>query len=77
MGILDHQHYGYSKMADELLLLQFCTKEFPDSYEAFYSLSKARSRLGGREQAIQNYRKSLELKPDFTDAVQLLDSLKQ
>jgi tetratricopeptide (TPR) repeat protein len=77
MGMLPWQLSAYSKTDDELLLLQFYARQFPDSYKAFYSLAQAYSRLGDREQAIQSCRRSLELKPDFADAVQLLDSLKQ
>ena len=77
MGMLPWQLSAYAKTDDELLLLQFYTRQFPDSYKAFYGLAQAHSRLGDREQAIQSCRRSLELKPDFADAVELLDTLKQ
>jgi tetratricopeptide (TPR) repeat protein len=77
MDMLKYHLSAYSKTDDELLLLEFFTNEFPDSYKAFYNLAQAHSLFGDQEQAIQSCRRSLELKPDFADAVQLLDSLKQ
>jgi hypothetical protein len=75
MGILSHYLSSYSKTEDELLLLKFCTTEFPDSYDAFFNLAQAHVRLGNRVEALQACRKSLELKPDFTDAAELLEEL--
>jgi tetratricopeptide (TPR) repeat protein len=77
MGTLIHHLSAYSKTDDELLLLKFCTTEFPDSYKAFFNLAQAHSRLGNRDEALQACRRSLELKPGFADAVELLKELEQ
>jgi len=63
------------KTDDELALLQFITQEFPDWYIAYYDLALALNRKVNVEQALKNCKKSLELKPDFTDAQNLLKEL--
>jgi tetratricopeptide (TPR) repeat protein len=66
---------SYSKTDDELLVLEFCTDVFPDSHKAFFNLAQTHARLGNREEALRACCKSLELKPGFTGAVELLEEL--
>jgi tetratricopeptide (TPR) repeat protein len=71
-----YSHLNFtSKRNDELTLLRFIAAEFPNSYIAFYDLAYAYERLGSSEMAIKNCKKSLELKPDFREAVDLLNKL--
>jgi tetratricopeptide (TPR) repeat protein len=71
-----YSHLNFTlKRNDELTLLRFITVEFPNSYIAFYDLAYAYERLGKIEMAIKNCKKSLELKPDFREAVDLLNKL--
>ena len=66
-----------AKTDDELLVHEFCTNEFPDSHTAFFHLAQAQARLGNRDEAREACRKSLELKPGFTGADELLEELQQ
>jgi tetratricopeptide (TPR) repeat protein len=50
-------------------------KYYPDSFNAYDSLGEAYMTDGARELAIANYRKSLELNPRNTNAVEMLDRL--
>lgn len=71
-----YSHLNFtSKKNEELTLLKFISVEFPDSYIAFYDLAYAYERLGKVEMAIKNCKISLELKPDFKEAVDLLNKL--
>jgi len=73
-AIYSHLNFT-SKRNDELTLLRFITVEFPNSYIAFYDLAYAYERLDKIEMAIKNCKKSLELKPDFREAIDLLNKL--
>lgn len=44
------------------------TTNYPNSYNAFDSLADAYARLGDKEKAIENYKKSLALNPENTNA---------
>ena len=57
-----------SRQADELEFLRFVADEFPGSAYAFYNLAEAYRYYGENENAIENYRKALNLKPDFNNA---------
>ena len=71
-----YSHLNFmSKWNDAQILFEFMTVEFPDSYLAFYDLANAYRRLGKMERAIANCKKSLDLKPDFREAVDLLGTL--
>jgi D-alanyl-D-alanine-carboxypeptidase/D-alanyl-D-alanine-endopeptidase len=48
---------------------------YPNSFNTYDSLAEAYMERGDREAAIQNYRKSLALNPDNTNAVQMLKKL--
>jgi lipoprotein NlpI len=53
---------------DSVTLWTWELKVFPDSYVAYKNLGKAHKDLGMYNQAIQDYDKSVALKPDYTDA---------
>ena len=48
----------------------------PEAWNAYDSLGEAYMRSGEREQAIQNYEKSLDLNPDNDNARQMLEKLR-
>ena len=48
---------------------------YPESFNVYDSLGEALLAAGDREGAEANYRKSLELNPDNTNAVEVLQSM--
>ncbi len=75
LWIVTYQLRIESRKEDELAVLQFITREFPDSPYAFFNLAEAYEHYGDIEQAVLNCRKALELKADFVDAVDMLKRL--
>ncbi|MBN1272829.1 MAG: tetratricopeptide repeat protein [Candidatus Aminicenantes bacterium] len=65
------------KTQDALSVLQFTVEKFPEDPWAYFSLARVYRQLGDLEKAIENCRKSLELRPDVGDISQLLDRLLQ
>ncbi len=56
---------------DELAVLQFITLEFPGSGLDYYNLAEAHEHYGNIKEAIRYCTKTLELKPDFEDALEM------
>lgn len=56
-------------------IFTFNVKAFPDAFNTYDSLAEAYMAAGQREQAIRNYRKSLELNPKNDNAVTMLKRL--
>lgn len=50
---------------------------FPDSFNVYDSLGEAYMVAGERELAIKNYKKSLELNPNNTNAAKMLKKIKE
>jgi len=73
--MITYQLRNKSKKEDELEVLKFFTRELPDSAYAFFNLAEAYGFYGDTEQAIENCKKALELKPDLEDAAVLLETL--
>jgi len=51
------------------------TRNYPSSYNAFDSLAEAYARLGNKDEAIKNYRKSLGLNPGNSNAERQIQKL--
>ena len=71
---------GYSLLQrkrpqDALVVFQRIVERFPDSANAYDSLGEGYAILGDRENAIANYRRSLDLDPKNTNAVEMLKKL--
>ncbi len=56
-------------------LFELNTANYPGSYNAFDSLGEAYERIGDKDKAIVNYKKSLELNPDNEHARNKIDTL--
>ena len=76
LGILTLQLAAKSKDEGALEVLEFGAREI-GTFGAFFELSEAHARLGNQEQAVQSCKKSLELKPDFAGALDLLENLER
>lgn len=72
--------FGYAIMGDDdltgaLRVFLLNVEMFPESFNVYDSLAEAYARLGDRDLAIRNYRRSLELNPDNANAVEQLERL--
>lgn len=71
---------GYALMADQKMkaateILKLNVAEYPQSFNTYDSLGEAYMNDGQRDLAIRNYKKSLELNPQNTNAVDMLKKL--
>jgi len=71
MIIITLQLRRKSMEEDELAVLEFITREFPDSGLAHFWLADAQEYYGNIEEAFKNCTKVLELNPEFEDAVEM------
>jgi tetratricopeptide (TPR) repeat protein len=60
-----------------ILLLQTTIKSFADSWKAYDALGETYVEKGDRQKAIQSYKKSVELNPENTNAIEILKKLEQ
>jgi tetratricopeptide (TPR) repeat protein len=72
--------WGYELMEREnydasIAMFEFATKLYPQSSNAFDSLGEAYMTKGDTEAAIESYRRSLEINPENSNAVQMLKKL--
>jgi tetratricopeptide (TPR) repeat protein len=72
--ILSFQLLAKSKDQDALEVLEFGAREI-GTFNSVLDLAEAHARLGNKEQAIESCKKALELKPDFVEALDLLEQL--
>ena len=63
--------------ADAIAIFKLNVEEYPKSGNAYDSLAEAYSKDGQKQQAITNYRKSLELDPKNQNAANKLKELEQ
>jgi tetratricopeptide (TPR) repeat protein len=69
-------NYLFSGQLDEAIaLLRLNVEAYPESFNTYDSLGEALMAAGDREGAEANYRRSLELNPDNTNAVEVLRSM--
>jgi Flp pilus assembly protein TadD len=64
-----------SKIGEAIAVFTLNTEFYPLSWNVFDSLGEAYMNKGDKEQAIKNYRKSLELNPKNAGAVEALRKL--
>jgi imidazolonepropionase-like amidohydrolase len=63
------------KMSDAIEIFKLSVEVYPQSYNTWDSLAEAYMKHGDKELAIQNYRKSLELNSENTNAIEKLKQL--
>jgi tetratricopeptide (TPR) repeat protein len=76
---INHIGYSYMRMeryAEAVEVLKLNVDAHPESSNAYYSYAEALMKSGDVEGAIRNYKKSLELNPDNTNAREMLESLR-
>lgn len=72
-----YQLFERERLADALTLLRFLTEEFPDSHTVHHELAEGLRKAGEIDQAVASCLRSLELKPDYQFAEDLLRELRQ
>jgi hypothetical protein len=66
---------GAKRITDAIEIFKLSVEVAPDYYNTYDSLAEAYMDHGDKELAIRNYRKSLELNPDNTNATEKLQQL--
>lgn len=69
---LGYTYMGYGQMTEALALLKINVDEFPKSFNAYDSYAEALMKDGQKDAAIANFKKSLELNPNNTNATVML-----
>ena len=72
---LGYQLLGMNQTSDAIELLKLNVEAFPSSWNVYDGLGEAFMKNGNKEQAIENYRKSLELNPKNKNAEEMLRKL--
>src|SRR5256886_17526259 len=68
---------GKGRNADAIAIFKLNVEEYPKSGNVYDSLAEAYAKDGQKQQAIANYRKSLELDPKNQNAANKLKELEQ
>ncbi len=73
--------WGYNllnrrKMDQAVAVFKLSVEMYPNSFNTYDSLGEAYMVAGNRELAIENYERSLELNPENTNAVRMLEQLR-
>jgi CubicO group peptidase (beta-lactamase class C family) len=75
MNGLGYRLLQKGKASDAVEIFKQNVADYPASANAYDSLGEAYTKVGDKEQAIKNYKKSLELNPENKNAVQALKKL--
>lgn len=75
LNTLGYRQLGTKHIKEAIALFKLNVEMYPNGFNTYDSLAEAYMAQGDREQAIKNYRKSLELNPDNTGAVDKLKEL--
>ncbi|HEX5733652.1 MAG TPA: serine hydrolase [Blastocatellia bacterium] len=68
---------GRKRIDEAIEVLKINVEDYPDSSNAYDSLGEAYEMKGDKEQAIKNYKKSVELDPNNTNGIQKLKRLQE
>ncbi len=63
-------------VAEAIRVFEANVADYPESWNVYDSLGEALAEAGRTEEAIHNYRRSLELNPDNRGAVRMLERLR-
>ncbi len=77
-GKLNHFAHYYREKGDlekSIAIFKLNTEIFPKSYNAYDSYGEALLKTGNKEQAIENYKKSIKLNPGNENAIKVLTEL--
>lgn len=77
LNVIAYTLIDYGRLNDGIRLLELNTKENPKSGNAFDSLADGYFRNNQFEASKENYKKSLELKPDNSNAKEMLEKIEK
>jgi len=77
LNAFGYELLGQKRLQDAVSVFSFTAEQFPDSWNAYDSLAEAQAALGKNEEAIKNYKKSLELNPANANALEQIQELKK
>lgn len=72
---LGYSLLGDGKTREAVAVFELNVREFPSSFNTYDSLGEAHMTAGNKEQAIKNYKRSIELNPNNTNGVDMLKRL--
>jgi len=75
LNVLGYQELRAQHVAEAIVLFRLNVEMYPKGFNTYDSLAEAYMMQGDRELAIANYRKSLELNPQNTNAAAMLKKL--
>jgi hypothetical protein len=75
LNMLGYQLLQYGKTKDAIEILKLNAEEYPQSADAFQALAEAYRFSGDNENAIESYKKSLELNPDNEEVRERLQQI--
>jgi CubicO group peptidase (beta-lactamase class C family) len=75
LNALGYQLIGTKRVKDAIEIFKLNVEMYPQSFNTYDSLAEAYALSGDKELAIQNYKKSLALNPQNTNAVEALKKL--
>jgi tetratricopeptide (TPR) repeat protein len=76
-NVLGYKFAGENRLEFALYVFEKNTRLYPDSWNAWDSLGETAAKAGRNEQAIANYRKSLELNPKNKNGQEMLKQLEK
>lgn len=74
---MGYELMGQNKLKEAIVVFRLNTELYPNSWNVYDSLGEAYAGSGDKELAIENYKKSLQLNPKNTGAVDALKKLQQ
>jgi pimeloyl-ACP methyl ester carboxylesterase len=75
LNALGYEQLNSKHIQEAIALFKLNVEIYPNAFNTYDSLGEAYMVAGDREAAIQNYRKSLGLNPDNTNAVEMMKKL--
>jgi len=77
LNMLGYQLLARERFEDAIAILELNTEAYPEGFNTYDSLGEAYMLAGRTDDAIANYKRSLELNPDNTNAITILARLKE
>ena len=72
---LGYQLLGIDRVKDAIEIFKLNVEEYPEEFNPYDSLGEGYMIAGEKELAIKNYAKSLELNPENTNAIVMLNRI--
>jgi tetratricopeptide (TPR) repeat protein len=73
---MGYEYLRKDKIETAMIVFKFNVETYPGAFNTYDSLGEIYMKIGNKELAIQNYKKSLELNPKNDNALRMLEQLK-